>query len=161
MRNSSAQSGTREALRQFLTGNDFEPPERLLADLPPDLAATVPTGLPYSIAQQVAHMVYWQKLWLGRIREQPQERTGEKRDDWPAVAPEGWEEVRREFLSGLEDAEALAHDDAALSKRLANGDTVDAVLLMLILHNTYHLGEIALLRQILRSWPPRGSNESW
>lgn len=161
MRNNAAHSGTREALRQFLTGNDFEPPERLLADLTPEMAATVPDGIPYSIAQQVAHMVFWQKRWLGRILERPLERKRGKLGDWPAVPPESWEGVRQEFLTGLHEAETVADDENTLTKRLANGDTADAVLLMLILHNTYHLGQIALLRQVLKSWPPRGSNEGW
>ncbi len=154
-------SGTKEAIRQLITGNDFEPPERMLADLTPEQATAVPEGFPYSIADQVGHMLFWQKRWLGRIYERTLERKRGKLGEWRAVSLEEWDTVRSAFLAGLHEAEVTAQDESELERRLWNGDTVDEILLMLALHNAYHLGQIALLRQMLKLWPPRGGTDSW
>jgi uncharacterized damage-inducible protein DinB len=156
-----SRSGTREALRQFLNGDDFEPPERMIADLTPERATEVPSGFPYSIADQVGHMLFWQRRWLGQINGEPLERKKGKHGDWLRVSADQWEKVRAEFLAGLEIAAAKAKDESELPRRLRNGDTVDSVLLQLALHNTDHLGQIALIRQMLNIWPPTGGWDSW
>jgi uncharacterized damage-inducible protein DinB len=154
-------SGTQEAARQFLTGNDFEPPERMIADLTPEQAVVVPSGFPYSIARQVAHMLFWQKRWLGRINDEPLEHKRGKLGDWPDIPPEEWNSVRTAFLNGLQALEAKAQDETERNRTLPNGDTVDEILLMIVLHNTYHLGQIALIRQLLNTWPPQGGEDTW
>lgn len=156
-----ARSGTPEAVRQFLTGNDFESPERVIADLTADHATAVPADCPYSIARQVAHMLFWQKRWLGRIDELPLERKKGKHGDWPAVMPAQWNGVRGEFLMSLETARKKSNDQIELARRLWNGDTVDEVIVQIVVHNSYHLGQIALLRQLLGIWPPAGGTDAW
>jgi uncharacterized damage-inducible protein DinB len=153
--------GTSEAVRQFITGNDFEPPARMIADLTSEQAVEVLPGCPYSIADQVAHMLFWQQRWLGRIDNKPLERQKGKNGDWPRVAAEQWESVRSEFLQGLETAVAKSKDPEELARTLGNGDTVDSLIIMIVEHNTYHLGQIALLRQLMKLWPPAGGTDEW
>jgi uncharacterized damage-inducible protein DinB len=39
--------------------------------------------------------------------------------------------------------------------------TVLAILWQTLAHNSYHVGQIALLRRTLGAWPPRGGGDSW
>ncbi len=156
-----AQQGTVEALRQFIEGNDFEPPGRMIGDLTPEYATMVPDGCPYSIAGVVAHMLFWQQLWLDRIDGQIPKRSEERNFDWPPVTADDWDQVRSDFLCGLEKAQTLAADPIERNRQIQDGETVDDLLLMMVLHNSYHLGQIALLRQLLKLWPPAEGRDVW
>jgi uncharacterized damage-inducible protein DinB len=35
------------------------------------------------------------------------------------------------------------------------------VLWQTLVHNSYHFGQIAMLRRVLGAWPPRGGGDSW
>src|SRR5258708_20905107 len=96
------QVGTALAVQQFVEGFDFEPPARMISDLTAEQATIVPPGSPYSIATVVAHMLFWQKQWLGRILYLPMERKKGKNGDFPIVTPEQWPAVRDEFIAGFE-----------------------------------------------------------
>ena len=39
--------------------------------------------------------------------------------------------------------------------------TVESVLWQLIVHNAYHAGQIAMIRQALGAWPPRSGGDTW
>jgi len=39
--------------------------------------------------------------------------------------------------------------------------TLEAVLWQMVAHNSYHTGQIAMIRQILKAWPPRGGGDTW
>src|SRR5258708_4980231 len=93
-------SATHETLRQFNEGFDFEPPGRMLADLSAEQALARLEGWPYSIAVNVAHMLYWQKLWLDGINEKPAVRAKGKNADWPQVTVEEWDSTRAALLNG-------------------------------------------------------------
>jgi uncharacterized damage-inducible protein DinB len=155
------QLGTREAARQFIEGTDFEPPARAVSNISPELATTIPPGCPYSVATQVAHMLFWQKRWLGSIDNLPLEVKKGKHGDFPKVAPADWEAIRDEFLAGLKTVKAKAADNDELSRALPKGKLVEQLVLQIVIHNTYHLGQISLLRQLLNSWPPAGGWDSW
>lgn len=129
--------GVAETLRQIRDGRDFSPPKAILRVSA--AAATLKlAGWPYSLADNVAHTVYWQEIWLRKLRgEKGAAVMGE---DWPTVAPAEWEAVRAKFLTGLDEAIAFAEADA------------DIVLLARIAHhNAYHVGQWALLKRLARA----------
>jgi uncharacterized damage-inducible protein DinB len=39
--------------------------------------------------------------------------------------------------------------------------TIEAVLWQMVGHNSYHLGQIALIRRALGVWPPRAGGDRW
>ncbi len=39
--------------------------------------------------------------------------------------------------------------------------TLEAVLWQMVAHNSYHVGQIAMVRRMLGAWPPRGGGDSW
>ena len=49
-----------------------------------------------------------------------------------------------------------AHDG---DKKIAG--TLEAILWQMVAHNSYHVGQIAMVRRALGAWPPRGGGDSW
>jgi uncharacterized damage-inducible protein DinB len=150
-----------ELLRQLIEGHDFEPVARMIGDLTPEQALVKREGWPYSIAENAGHTLYWQKLWLDGINERATKRARGKNVDWPAVSATEWPAVQAELLAGLQAAHAKSQGAGDLLRKLAHGETVEQVLLRIALHASYHIGQIALLRQVLGSWPPAGGSDSW
>lgn len=124
----------REALRQVIEGHDFNAPRSLLR-ISAERACQRKPNAPYSIAENVAHAVQWQRLWLARIK-------GERKPeivDWPKVDPEQWPEIREEFCAGLEEAMHLAETAT---------DDQSAALLQIAVHGAYHVGQWNLLKRL-------------
>ena len=79
-----------------------------------------------------------------RLKTKMAEYLGE----FAELAKSSPQELQREIES--------AHDG---DKKLAG--TLAAVLWQMVAHNSYHLGQIALLRRALGAWPPRAGGDSW
>ena len=161
---SLSQFGPAAAARIHSLGEEYQPPANLLSDLSPEQALDVPPGAPYSIADVLAHVVFWQELWLAGIegREGPRRAAG-KNADWPRITAEEWGPLFDRFVSGQEQVWSLAEaNEAALSRMLESDVTVGEQILRLIQHNNYHFGQIALLRQLQGLWPTAaGEDDDW
>jgi len=129
-------NGVAETLRQIRDGRDFSPPRSILRISPERAVLRLPTW-PYSIADNVAHTVYWQDLWLARLRGA--KINAVMGEDWPTVAPERWTELRERFLSGLDEAIGIAESGGEVS-----------TLARIAHHNAYHVGQWALLKRLRR-----------
>jgi uncharacterized damage-inducible protein DinB len=68
--------------------------------------------------------------------------------DFTALANSSPEEMQRQIES--------AHDG---DRQVAG--TLEAVFMQMVAHNSYHVGQIAMLRQALGAWPPRGGGDTW
>lgn len=153
--------GTPEALRQCVEGEDFIPLSVLLNDLTPEQATAIPLGCPYSIAGVVGHMLFWQERWLSIIDELPVEAKRGKNGDWPRIDAASWMQVRGDFLRGETSALRKAQNQSELLRKTKSGKVVERFLLQMGIHNTYHAGQIVLMRQLLGCWPPAGTNDHW
>lgn len=143
-------------------------------DISAELAARNVAGFPHSIGQLVFHMNYWMKYELRRIRGQRPMHPEHASESWPASpspadAPE-WNELRNELASLLADFAALAQSPRTELGRqvesMHGGDkkvagTVEAVLWQMVAHNSYHVGQIVLIRRALGAWPPRAGGDTW
>ncbi|RYG26378.1 DinB family protein [bacterium] len=133
-------NGVAETLRQIRDGRDFSPPKAILR-ISAERAVLRGPAWPYSIADNVAHTVYWQDLWLARLRGS--KINAVMGEDWPTVMPEGWSETRERFLRGLDEAIAIAE---------AGGEV--HTLARIAHHNAYHVGQWALLKRLSRDYSP-------
>jgi uncharacterized damage-inducible protein DinB len=128
-----------------------------------------PEGSPHSIFQVLNHLIYWQDWvvsWLdGENPPIPEQAAG----SWPgARGPENlvaWEEAVRRFVEGVERLngaieEADLYEDAEVSKE-SDRKTPLEMLQTIASHNSYHLGQVVLLRQMLGAWPPPGGGLTW
>ena len=143
------------------------PPPLILSDLTDEQAIGKSGAAPHSIAEIVAHMSFWQDWFLKRCRGEAEPMAAQAALGWPAVETGNWLSLRNRFLSGLEEASTLSRGDLAVVLTpsidfppLAHYTVGDA-LTHLAVHNSHHLGQVVLLRQMLGIWPPPSGSWTW
>jgi uncharacterized damage-inducible protein DinB len=123
-------------------------------------------GAPHSIAEVVAHMIFWQEWFAARAQGHGGPMAARAAHGWPAVSPGSWPDLRARFVSGLDALNTLAAEGSRLVEPpieyppLATY-TVRDVLEHVALHNAHHLGQVVLLRQQLGQWPPPSGSYTW
>ena len=151
-------------------------PLACVEDLSAGLAARRLTGYPHSIWQLVLHMNYWMDYDLqaiaGNILPYPEHAI----ESWPEHpgSPDTTDESEwrktvarfRELLGRLSaladsDAESLARITTKVSAGKSRQATVEAVVFEITAHNSYHTGQIALLRRQAGAWPPERGGDTW
>jgi uncharacterized damage-inducible protein DinB len=166
---------TQRVLTELLRGKGAHAdPIACVEDLSAELAARHAEGFPHSVGQLVFHMNYWMEYELRRIRgERPAypEHSSESFPAAPAPADaQEWERLKTEMAEYLgEFAELAKSSPQELQREIESahdGDrklagTLEAVLWQMVAHNSYHLGQIAMVRRVLGVWPPRGGGDSW
>lgn len=126
-------------------------------------AGTRPDKLAHSLHQLLGHIVFWQDWvvqWLkGEKPRVPKHASG----SWPAgPAPRNateWKREVRQFQSGLKELQRLS-TEADLPTRLGKQSRLEMIH-ALASHNSYHLGQAVVLRQMLGKWPPRSGGLTW
>jgi uncharacterized damage-inducible protein DinB len=163
------------ALTELLHGKGAHAdPMACVEDLSAELAERQVEAFPYSIGQLVFHMNYWMEYELRRIRGERQaypEHNSESFPPTPSPADaKDWDGLRERFFSLLADFTALANSSSQEMQRqietVHEGDkkvagTLEAVLWQMVAHNSYHVGQIAMIRRELSVWPPRGGGDTW
>jgi uncharacterized damage-inducible protein DinB len=163
------------ALTELLHGKGAHAdPIACVEDLSSELAVRHLKGFPHSIGQLVFHMNYWMDYELRRIRGERPAYPGHSSESFPSApspadAPD-WDRLRRRFAGLLSDFTALAKSSPEEMQRqietVHEGDTklagtLEAVLWQMVAHNSYHVGQIAMLRRTLGAWPPREGGDRW
>lgn len=153
--------------RELLTDTTpFMPPGRILEGLSSADAERPAPGAPHSIAEIVAHMVFWQE-WFARRAQGAREPMPPHADQgWPEVAPATWDSLRERYLAHLERLVAMgAERRGALEPPLEYPPlahyTVADVFTHVAMHNAHHLGQVVLLRQQMGLWPPPAGSYTW
>ena len=141
-------SATQEDVQNWQDGDgEYLSPARILTDLTEEQATTVPPGSPYSVAQVLAHMHYFQGRRFAKMRGETWPDAEHLADTFAPIVPGTWKKLVPAFLSDLEAIKRLADEKAEYS------------YVGRALHNGYHLGQIVLLRQMLKLWPPAGGED--
>jgi uncharacterized damage-inducible protein DinB len=163
------------ALTELLRGRgSHADPLACIEDLSAQLAVRQVASLPHSIGELVFHMNYWMDYEQRRIRgERPAYPEHSSESFPPAPSPadaQDWDRLRKRFAGLLADFTALAKSSPADMQRqietVHEGDTklagtLEAVLWQMVAHNSYHVGQIAMIRRALGAWPPRGGGDTW
>jgi uncharacterized damage-inducible protein DinB len=164
-----------QALVELLRGKGAHAdPIACVEDISADLAAQQVAGFPHSISQLVFHMNYWMDYELRRIRSQKPDYPAHNAESFPPTSTpfdeKEWDETRKHFTDLLTDFASLANSSREELDReieaIHVGDkvvagTLEAVLWQMVAHNSYHIGQIALIRRMLGIWPPRAGGDSW
>jgi uncharacterized damage-inducible protein DinB len=142
-------------------------PARALEALDAD-QADVRHGSLHTIAEIVSHLAFWQDWFRGRCEGGADPMPATAALGWQAPRPGSWLDVRQRFLDGLEAIVVLGErEDAArvLAPALEfpplAGYTVGDALVHVSNHNTHHLGQVILLRQLMGAWPPPSGSWTW
>jgi uncharacterized damage-inducible protein DinB len=163
------------ALTELLRGKGAHAdPMACVEDLSAELAARHIEGFPHSIGELVFHMNYWMDYELRRIRGERPAYPEHNSESFPSVRSsadaEDWDRLRKRFEFLLANFATLANSSPEEMRRqietVHEGDkkvagTLEDVLWQMVAHNSYHVGQIAMIRRMLGVWPPRGGGDSW
>ena len=153
-------SALREQLVQLLRGGHAHAVfDDAIRDIPLDRIGVRPTGAPYSAWELLEHMRIAQNdiLEFSRSAEyvSPQWPEGY----WPkSPAPEResqWNDSVIAFRRDLGAFEAMIQDPAQDLNRTfpwGDGQTLLREALLIADHNSYHLGQLVLVRRLLGAW---------
>jgi len=148
-------------------------PVACVEDLSAELAGRHADNLPHSVGQIVWHVNFWTDYELRRIRGEEPRYPAHAAESWPPSAPPSEIEWKKEVVRFGEligilaamaegDAVELSREVPAMhSKQETRTSTVLAILWQTLAHNSYHVGQIALVRRALGAWPPSGGGDSW
>ena len=113
----------------------------------------------HSVFRTLNHMSFWQDAALAGLRGAQAPSPERNRKGWPGEEEPGsskeWEAALARFRTGLEGM--IEQAQAGGVERVADPvreKTALQVILSIANHNSYHLGQIVLLRRQLASWPP-------
>jgi uncharacterized damage-inducible protein DinB len=162
-------------LRELLRGERAHAdPVACLEDLPASLTSRKVEGYPHSIWQITGHMNYWMAYELKRIAGGRPPYPDHAIENWPATdGPANereWQDAVAQFQGLLEKLAELSDSSADGLRRHVAGthalqeaasSTVETVLWQTAVHNSYHVGQIALLRRSFGAWPPRRGSDTW
>jgi uncharacterized damage-inducible protein DinB len=166
---------SQQALTELLRGRGAHAdPLACVEDISAELAARQVAGFPHSIGQLVFHINYWMGYDLRRVRgERPKypEHNAESFPPTPTPASaEEWNRLRSEFAGFLNEHAVLAKSSRAELDREVEpmhedhkkrASTVEAILWQTIGHNSYHMGQIVMIRRALGAWPPKAGGDTW
>jgi len=143
-------------------------------DVSMELAGRRIENFPHSIWQLVGHMNYWMSYELKRIRGEAPPYPEHAAESWPAKsAPPSEEEWRGcialfknllaqlGVLAGSSPEELARQIPATHHGHTKISSSLQAVLWQLVVHNSYHIGQVATLRRFFGAWPPQGGGDSW
>jgi hypothetical protein len=162
-------------------------PVACVEDVSAELAASKLPGYPHSVWQIVAHLNYWMDYDLGTLAGGDGPYPEKAIESWPETpAPVAddtsnslsnsnskaaqWQVTVRRFADLLARVARLAESDAEeLARKVRKlgpaqvplESTVHTMLWQTAAHNSYHIGQIALLRRQLGAWPPRRGGDTW
>ena len=158
------------AIRELLLDTFVHiPPAHALADLTAEDATRVPAAGVHSIAAILAHIEFWQSWFLDRCEGRDTPMPVKAADGWPAIPGAHWPHVLGRFEGGLARAAALGEDPERLAAPIVPAIefpplahyTVRDALTHVAQHNSHHLGQIILLRQLMGRWPPPQGSWTW
>ncbi len=128
-------------------------------DCPADQRGVRPDGLPYSAWQILEHIRIAQRDILEFSRDRSHVSPKWPEGYWPeSEAPpddESWEKSIAEIHADLEQMTQLVLDpetDLYAAIEWGDGQTILREAIMIADHNSYHVGQLVLLRRLLGSW---------
>jgi uncharacterized damage-inducible protein DinB len=141
--------------------------------IPAQLAARRLPGYPHSIFQILSHMNFWIEYELRRIRQEDPPYPAHAAESWPSdsspATDREWKQAETRFVTLIGELSALAQSDPEFLNREVkathtvhsqHSSSVLAVLWQLAVHNSYHVGQIVLLRRLLNSWSEQ-AGDTW
>lgn len=135
-----------------------------------ELAGRRLTGAEHTIWQLVSHMNYWMEYELRALAGQEVPYPKHAAESWPEssrpASTEMWAAEAGRFRRQVGELGAWADRamEPAVGGRIvhpAKRETALDVLWQMTAHNSYHTGQVALLRRAFGAWPPVGGGDSW
>jgi uncharacterized damage-inducible protein DinB len=149
-------------------------PIACVEDISAELATRQVEGFPHSIGALVFHMNYWMDYDLRRITGDRPPYPAHNSESFPSRPVPGdareWDGLTKRFAALINRSAVLAesspqelerHIEPMHASHKERAATLEAILWQLIAHNSYHIGQIAMIRRALGAWPPRAGGDTW
>ncbi|MGH9370309.1 MAG: DinB family protein [Vicinamibacterales bacterium] len=144
-------------------------PARALEGLGASDAERRPGVENHSVADIVAHLMFWQDWFVERCQGTSVPMAQRAAIGWPAVPDGTWPDLRERFLTSLARAAALAEPASRLDDPIFPAiefpplarHTIRDALVHIATHNAHHLGQVIVLRQTMGCWPPPSGSYVW
>ncbi|PWU02796.1 MAG: ABC transporter [Terriglobia bacterium] len=157
----AADTAVREHLIWLLEGGHAHPKfDDAVKGIPPDRIGMRPEGAPHSAWELLEHMRIAQNDILRFSVSADYVSPKWPEGYWPAVPapaqPADWTKSVRAFRKDLAAFAGLVRDPAQnLHKKFPWGDgqTLMREALLIADHNSYHVGQLVLVRRLLGAWP--------
>ena len=160
-------SGVREHLAKLLVGTDAHLDfDDTLSRFPVDLRGVIPAGAVHSAWQLLEHLriAQWDILEFSRDASHVSPTFPD--GYWPSsetpLDDDAWEKSVSAFRANREAlVELVANESTDLLAPIPHGtgQTILRECLMVAKHNSYHLGQLVLLRRLLGSWQQDGNQK--
>ena len=158
--NMNADERTRHELLQLLNGRNAHMTfADATADFPIEHINSRPPNVPYTFWHLVEHLRIAQSDILEFIRDADHESPEWPAGYWPAAdalaGEQEWQQSLAAFAEDQEQLAALIQDPAVnllAEMPHAPGYTIYREILLAADHNAYHVGELAILRQVMNLW---------
>ncbi len=125
-------------------------------DMPANLQGKRPPGCAHSPWELLEHLRIAQSDILEFVRNPKHVSPEFPRGYWPNTpAPpsaKAWENSVKAFHADSKALKELASHADLLGQRAPDGQSLLRKLLLVADHNAYHLGQLVLVRQLLRAW---------
>lgn len=147
-----------------LTGGDAHVATRSVFDgLDWRFAGARVKGSPHTLYELLNHMIFWQEGVVAFLDGGSPQMPEHAADGWPGPSVPRtraeWTSAVRRYQVGLTRLERAAR--RAGSTRKARSKSQLDMLAAVGAHNSYHAGQAALLRHLLRKWPPPSGGLTW
>jgi uncharacterized damage-inducible protein DinB len=166
---------TNSIYRQLLRGQGAHvDPIAALEDVSTEIAGRTIPGYPHSIWQVISHLNYWMDYELRRIAGKHPHYPEHAIESWPKnVTPTSdadWQRQKFELARCLDEFRKLSESgpdklnapvDCMHPSEEPRSPNVQAVLWQILVHNSYHIGQVALMLRCFDLWPPRTGGDTW
>jgi uncharacterized damage-inducible protein DinB len=150
----------REHLLKLLKGGDAHADfEQAIADFPAELRGKTPKWAEHSPWELLEHLRMAQHDILDFSTNPDYKEKEWPKEYWPAQDappdPKAWDRSINAFCEDLKALRALVEDEKTdLFAKIShgNGQTILREILVVADHNSYHLGQLVLLRRLLGAW---------
>jgi len=127
------------------------------------LAAARPERAAHSVFQLLRHMIYWQDWVVKWLDGQNPAVARHASAGWPTETgpanAKDWERTVRRFRAGLKELNRRIGGPDLLAK--PGRKTRLEMLHAIASHNSYHAGQVVILRRMLGAWPPPSGGLTW
>lgn len=150
----------REFLVKLLDGATHMPFEEAVENYPLEFINSFPLEVKYSVWQLLEHIRFTQKDILDFITNPHYKEPKWPEDYWPDMNQMAdkdiWEQTITSFLADKVKLQELVMDKKRnLTEKIPWGDgqTFAEEIIKAADHSSYHIGEFAILRQVMGTWP--------
>ncbi len=158
-----SEDAVRSQLLELLRGGSAHMTfDEAVADFPVEHANTRPLHVPYTPWHLIEHLRLTQRDILDFIRDPGYAEPSWPDNYWPSTDAEtdesGWRQTIESFREDLATLQEMVADpQTQLTMPVPNGtgQTFLREVLLVADHNSYHIGEFAILRQVMGTWPAK------